>query len=83
VASLFDHVDRHYNHGDGTYPLAHHPVTNFYVSGLVRFPLDLRFYVEVHGNVAADAFLYGMAAQELRQEELDFCGHDYEIMAHV
>jgi len=36
--------DRHYNHGDGTYPLAHNPVTSFYVSGPVRFPLDLRLY---------------------------------------
>jgi hypothetical protein len=35
-------VDRHDNHGDGTYPLAHNPVTSFYVSGPVRFPLDLR-----------------------------------------
>jgi DDE superfamily endonuclease len=44
VGSLFDHVDRHYNHGDGTYPLAHNPVTSFYVSGAVRFPLGLRLY---------------------------------------
>ncbi len=42
--SLFEHVDRHYNHGEGTYPLAHNPVTSFYVSGAVRFPLDLRLY---------------------------------------
>jgi hypothetical protein len=44
VGSLFDHVDHHYNHGDGTYPLAHNPVTSFYVSGPVRFPLGLRLY---------------------------------------
>jgi hypothetical protein len=44
VGSLFDHVDRHYNHGDGTYPLAHNPVTSFSVSGPVRFPLDLWLY---------------------------------------
>ena len=44
VGSLFDYVDRHYNHGDGTYPLAHNPVTSFYVTGSVRFPLDLRLY---------------------------------------
>ena len=44
VGSLFDYVDRHYNHGDGTYPLAHNPVTSFYVSGPVRFPLGLRLY---------------------------------------
>jgi hypothetical protein len=44
VGSLFDYVDRHDNHGDGTYPLAHNPVTSFYVSGPVRFPLALRLY---------------------------------------
>jgi SRSO17 transposase len=44
VGSLFDYVARHYNHGDDTYPLAHHPVTSHYVSGPVRFPVDLRLY---------------------------------------
>ncbi len=44
VGSLFEHVDRHYNHGENTYPLAHNPVTSFYVSGAVRCPLDLRLY---------------------------------------
>jgi hypothetical protein len=44
VGSLFDDVDRHDNHGEGTYPLAHNPVTSFYVSGPVRFPLGLRLY---------------------------------------
>ena len=42
--SLFDYVDRHDNHGDDTYPLAHNPVTSYYVSGPVRFPVDLRLY---------------------------------------
>ena len=32
VRSLFDDVDRHYNHSDGTYPLAHNPVTSLYMS---------------------------------------------------
>jgi hypothetical protein len=41
---LFEHVDRHSTHGEGTYPLAHNPVTSFYVSGPVHFPLDLRLY---------------------------------------
>ena len=44
VGKLFDHVDRHYNHSDGPYPLAHHPVTSFSVTGPVRFPLGLRLY---------------------------------------
>jgi DDE superfamily endonuclease len=44
VGSLFDYVDRHYNHGADTYPLAHNPVTSHYVSGPVRFPVDLRVY---------------------------------------
>ena len=44
VGSLFEYIDRHYNHGDHTYPLAHNPVTSHYVSGPVRFPVDLRLY---------------------------------------
>ena len=44
VGSLFAHSDRHYNHSDGSYPLAHNPVTSLYVSGPVRMPLDLRVY---------------------------------------
>jgi DDE superfamily endonuclease len=44
MGSLFDYVDRHYNHSEGTYPLAHNPVTSFYVSGPVRFPVGLRLY---------------------------------------
>ncbi len=44
VGSLFDYVARHYDHGDNSYPLAHNPVTSHYVSGPVRFPVDLRIY---------------------------------------
>jgi SRSO17 transposase len=44
VGSLFEYIDRHYNHGDDSYPLAHNPVTSHYVSGPVRFPVDLRLY---------------------------------------
>jgi len=44
VGSLFDYVDRHDNHGNDTYPLAHNPVTSYDVSGPVRFPVDLRLY---------------------------------------
>ena len=42
--SLFEYIDHHYNHGDDTYPLAHNPVTSHYVSGPVRFPVELRLY---------------------------------------
>lgn len=44
VGSLFEYVDRHYNHSDQSYPLAHNLVTSHYVSGMVRFPLDWRIY---------------------------------------
>jgi SRSO17 transposase len=44
VGSLFAYVDRHYNHSNASYPLAHNPVTSHYVSGAVRFPVDLRLY---------------------------------------
>jgi len=44
VGSLLAHVDRQDHHGDGTSPLAHHPVTSCSVRGLVRFPRGLRLY---------------------------------------
>lgn len=44
VGSLFEYIDHHYNHGDSSYPLAHNPITSHYVSGPVRFPVDLRLY---------------------------------------
>jgi SRSO17 transposase len=44
VGSLFEHVDRHYNHGNCQYPLAHNLVTSHYVSGAVRFPVDADVY---------------------------------------
>ncbi len=44
VGNLFEYVDRHYNHGDDTFPLAHNPVTSHFISGAVRFPLGLRLY---------------------------------------
>ena len=44
VGSLFEYVDRHYNHGEGSYPLAHNLVTSHYVSGAVRFPVAARLY---------------------------------------
>lgn len=44
VGDLFEYVDRHYNHGDDTFPLAHNPVTSHFISGAVRFPLGLRLY---------------------------------------
>lgn len=37
--------------------------------------------VESHGNVlTATAFLYGLAKQEFRQEELDYCDPDYQVI---
>jgi SAM-dependent methyltransferase len=40
--------------------------------------------VETHGNVlAATAFLQGMAAEELRREELDHHDRDYEVLITV
>lgn len=44
VGSLFEYVDRHYDHADSSYPIAHNPVTSHYLSGAVRFPVDLRLY---------------------------------------
>jgi SRSO17 transposase len=44
VGSLFEYVDRHYNHCEGTYPMAHNLVTSHYLSGAVRVPVDFRLY---------------------------------------
>jgi len=44
VGNLFEHVARHYDHGDGRYPLAHNPVTSQYGCGPVRFPVGLELY---------------------------------------
>ena len=44
VGSLFEYIDKHYNHSDHTYPLAHNLVTSHYVSGMVRFPVGWRLY---------------------------------------
>ena len=44
VGGLFEYVDRHYDHSDNRYPLAHNLVTSFYLSGAVRFPVDARLY---------------------------------------
>lgn len=44
VGSLFEYIDRHYNHSDSSYPLAHNLVTSHYRSGAVRFPVDYEIY---------------------------------------
>jgi DDE superfamily endonuclease len=58
VGSLFDYVDRHYNHGDDTSPLAHNPVTSHYVSGPVRFPVALRLYRRYEELTQWEAFVH-------------------------
>lgn len=44
VGSMFEYVDRHYDHGEGRYPLGPNLVTTHYVSGAVRLPLEVRLY---------------------------------------
>lgn len=58
VGNLFEYIDRHYNHGDATYPLAHNPVTSHYVSGPVRFPVDLRLYRRYEDVTQWEAFVH-------------------------
>jgi SRSO17 transposase len=58
VGSLFEYVDRHYNHGADTYPLAHNPVTSHDVSGPVRFPLALRLYRRYEEGTRWAAFVH-------------------------
>jgi len=58
VGSLFEYIDQHYQHGDHTYPLAHNPVTSHYVSGPVRFPVDLRLYRRYEEITQWEAFVH-------------------------
>jgi hypothetical protein len=51
-------VDHHYDHGDSSYPLAHNPVTSHYVSGAVRFPVDLRMYRRYEELTCWEAFVH-------------------------
>jgi SRSO17 transposase len=44
VGSMFEYVDRHYDHCEGRYPLGHNLVTTHLVSGAVRFPLEVCLY---------------------------------------
>ena len=58
VGSLFEYVDRHYDHSDGTYPLAHNLVTSHYLSGAVRFPVDFRLYRRYEEVTQWDTFVH-------------------------
>lgn len=44
VGSLFEYVAKHYDHCENRYPTAHNLVTSHFVSGAVRFPVDVRIY---------------------------------------
>src|ERR1700752_4717681 len=44
VGSVFEYVGRNYAHCEGRYSLGHNLVTTHFVSGAVRFPLDVRLY---------------------------------------
>ena len=44
VGNLFEYIDKHYNHSNHSYSLAHNLVTSHYVSGAVRFPVDWYLY---------------------------------------
>ncbi len=47
------------------------------------FPAEY-LQIEAHGNVlSAISFLHGLASQELRQKELDYCDPDYELLITV
>jgi SRSO17 transposase len=57
VGNLFEYVERHYNHSDGRYPLAHNLVTSHYVSGAVRFPVNFEVYRRYETATEWEAFV--------------------------
>jgi len=58
VGSLFEYIDRHYNHSDSSYPLAHNLVTSHYRSGAVRFPVDCEIYRRYEDLTQWEAFIH-------------------------
>lgn len=44
VGSLFEYIDKHYDHCDGQHKRAHNPVTSLYINGSVRYPVGLELY---------------------------------------
>jgi hypothetical protein len=54
---VFEYIDRHYNHSDKTYPLAHNLVTSHYLSDAVRFPVDARLYRRYEEVTAWETFV--------------------------
>ena len=57
VGSLFEYVDRHYDHCENRYPLAHNVVTSFYLSGAVRFPVEAQLYRRYEEITQWEAFV--------------------------
>jgi len=58
VGSLFECINRHCNYSENSYPLAHNLVTSHFVSGAVRFPMDLRQYRRHEGTTQWEAFVH-------------------------
>jgi Transposase DDE domain len=50
-------VDRHYDHCDGSYPLAHNLVTSHYLSGAVRMPVQAEVYRRYEDITAWERFM--------------------------
>jgi hypothetical protein len=70
VGSLFEYVDRHYDHCDNRYPLAHNVVTSFSLSGAVRFPVDARLYRRYEEITQWEAFVQQhFPAREIPKEK--------------
>lgn len=57
VGSLFEYVDRHYDHSENRYPLAHNLVSSYFVSGPVRFPMHAHLYRRYEEKTQWEYFL--------------------------
>ncbi len=92
VGSLFEYVDRHYDHCDNRYPLAHNLVTSHFISGAVRFPIDVRLYRRYEEKTHWEEFVHKHFAdrpiptrkkerQQFHKEALPRLLHDPEFRA--
>ncbi len=84
VGSLFEYVDRHYNHGENSYPLAHNLVTSHFVSGAVRFPVDLRQYRRYEEATQWEGFVHKhFPEREIPKNKKERTKFHKEVDAHL
>ncbi|NJR53118.1 MAG: hypothetical protein HC780_29745, partial [Leptolyngbyaceae cyanobacterium CSU_1_3] len=78
MGNLFEYVERHYDHCDGTYPLAHNLVTSHYLSGAVRIPVDFALYRRYEAVTQWEQFVH----QHFPEQVIPSTARERELTCH-